>query len=45
MAALERAMARKSFYQENPEAAVFLSRMRMDLDKLQAAMFEAQETF
>ncbi|MDZ7791390.1 MAG: glycine betaine ABC transporter substrate-binding protein [Xanthomonadales bacterium] len=38
------AMAREGFYQENPEAALFLARMHLDLDVLQAAMFEAQET-
>lgn len=38
------AMAREGFYQENPEAALFLARMHLDLDVLQAAMFQAQET-
>jgi glycine betaine/proline transport system substrate-binding protein len=38
------AMAREGFYQENPEAALFLARMHLDLDELQAAMFQAQET-
>ncbi|RFF28812.1 MULTISPECIES: glycine betaine ABC transporter substrate-binding protein [unclassified Wenzhouxiangella] len=38
------ALAREGFYQENPEAALFLARMHLDLDELQAAMFQAQET-
>jgi glycine betaine/proline transport system substrate-binding protein len=38
------ALARQGFYQENPEAALFLSRMHLDIDKLQAAMYDAQET-
>ncbi len=38
------AMARKGFYQENPEAALFLSRMYIDIDQLQAAMYDAQDT-
>jgi len=38
------ALARQGFYQENPEAALFLSRMHLDIDELQAAMFRAQET-
>jgi len=38
------AMARKGFYQDNPEAALFLSRMHLDIDELQAAMYNAQDT-
>lgn len=37
------ALAREGFYQENPEAALFLTRMHLDLDELQDAMFYAQE--
>jgi len=37
------ALARQGFYQENPEAALFLARMNLDLDELQNAMFYAQE--
>jgi len=37
------AMARQGFYQENPEAALLISRMHFDLDVLQDAMFYAQE--
>ncbi|QKK01820.1 MAG: glycine betaine ABC transporter substrate-binding protein [Pseudomonadota bacterium] len=37
------ALARQGFYQENPEAALFLARMHLDLDELQNAMFYAQE--
>ena len=38
------AMAREGFYQENAEAELFPARMHLDLDVLQAAIFEAQET-
>jgi len=38
------ALAREGFYQENPEAGLFLARMHLDLDELQTAMFQAQET-
>jgi glycine betaine/proline transport system substrate-binding protein len=38
------ALARQGFYQENPEAALFLARMHFDIEELQAAMFQAQET-
>ncbi len=38
------AVARERFYQEQPEAASFLSRMYLPLDSLQAYMFEARET-
>lgn len=38
------AMARKGFYQENPETALFLSRMYIDIDELQAAMYQAQDS-
>ncbi len=37
------AMARQGFYQDNPEAALLISRMHLDLDDLQEAMFYAQE--
>ncbi len=37
------AMARQGFYQDNPEAALLLSRIHLDLDELQDAMFYAQE--
>lgn len=37
-------LARKGFKQDNPEAAAFLSRMKLPLDELEAAMFDAQET-
>ncbi|MDT8410752.1 MAG: glycine betaine ABC transporter substrate-binding protein [Wenzhouxiangellaceae bacterium] len=37
------AMARQGFYQDNPEAALMISRMHFDLDALQKAMFYAQE--
>ncbi len=37
------AMARQGFYQDNPEAALLISRMHFDLDVLQEAMFYAQE--
>ena len=35
------AMAREGFYQENPEAALFLARMHLHLDDLQNVMFQA----
>jgi glycine betaine/proline transport system substrate-binding protein len=38
------ALARKEFYQEQPEAYDFLSRFYIDLDDLQAIMFEAQDS-
>lgn len=37
------AMARQGFYQDNPEAALMISRIHLDLDALQDAMFYAQE--
>ncbi len=37
-------LARKGFKEDNPDAAAFLSRMRLPLDELEAAMFDAQET-
>ncbi|MDT8408048.1 MAG: glycine betaine ABC transporter substrate-binding protein [Wenzhouxiangellaceae bacterium] len=37
------AMARQGFYQDNPEAALMISRMHFDLDALQESMFYAQE--
>ncbi len=37
------AMARQGFYQDNPEAALVIARMHLDLDVLQDAMFYAQE--
>lgn len=38
------AMARKGFYQDDIEAASFLSRMQIPLDDLQASMYDAQES-
>jgi glycine betaine/proline transport system substrate-binding protein len=38
------AMARKGFYQDQIEAASFLSRMQIPLDDLQASMYDAQES-
>lgn len=38
------AMARKGFYQDNIEAALFLSRLYIDIDVLQEYMYKAQET-
>ena len=35
---------RKGFKEDNPDAAAFLSRMKLPLDELEAAMFDAQET-
>ncbi|MBP5855547.1 glycine betaine ABC transporter substrate-binding protein [Marivibrio halodurans] len=37
------AIARQGFYQDNPEAAGFLSRMSLPIDDLQAAMYDANE--
>lgn len=37
-------LASKTFKSENPKAAEFLSRMKVPLDDLEAAMFNAQET-
>ncbi|MGF9566455.1 glycine betaine ABC transporter substrate-binding protein [Neorhizobium sp. JUb45] len=37
-------LASKDFKTENPEAAAFLSRMKLPLGDLEAAMFNAQET-
>ncbi len=37
-------LARKGFAEENPEAAGFLKRMKLPIDELEAAMFNAQET-
>lgn len=38
------ALAHIGFYQENPRVAMFLSRMQLPIDELQAAMDDAQET-
>jgi glycine betaine/proline transport system substrate-binding protein len=38
------AVARKGFYQDNPEAAGFFSRMQIPIEDLQKAMYDAQET-
>ncbi|MES1940798.1 glycine betaine ABC transporter, substrate-binding component [Salinisphaera sp. T5B8] len=37
-------IARKGFKKDYPEVATFLSNYKLDLDELQAAMYEAQET-
>lgn len=37
-------IARKGFYQDNPEVGAFLARMYVPLDELQALMAEAQES-
>lgn len=37
-------LARKGFKQDNPEVAGFLSRMKLPIGDLEAAMFQAQET-
>ncbi len=37
-------MSRQGFYQDNPEVAMFLARMTLPLDTLQAYMFDAQES-
>jgi len=37
-------LARKGFKEDNPEVAGFLSRMKLPLADLEAAMFQAQET-
>ncbi|MBT9370101.1 glycine betaine ABC transporter substrate-binding protein [Rhizobium sp. CSW-27] len=37
-------LARKDFAKDNPKVAGFLSRMKLPIDDLQAAMFNAQET-
>ncbi|WP_274631276.1 glycine betaine ABC transporter substrate-binding protein [Arvimicrobium flavum] len=37
-------IARKDFDKENPDVAAFLSRMKLPIADLEAAMFEAQET-
>ncbi|MCM2476353.1 glycine betaine ABC transporter substrate-binding protein [Rhizobium sp. CG5] len=37
-------LARKGFKQENPDVAAFMSRMKLPLADLEAAMFTAQET-
>ena len=37
-------LARKGFKDDNPEAAAFLSRMKLPISDLEAAMFNAQET-
>lgn len=37
------AMSRQGFYQDNPEVALMVSRINLDLDALQDAMFYAQE--
>jgi glycine betaine/proline transport system substrate-binding protein len=38
------AVARLGFYQDQLEAASFFSRMRLPIDELQKAMYDAQET-
>lgn len=38
------ALARKGFYQENPKAAGFLSRLQIPIDDLEAAMNDARES-
>lgn len=38
------AVARKGFYQDDIEAAGFISRMQLPIDDLQAAMYDAQES-
>jgi glycine betaine/proline transport system substrate-binding protein len=38
------ALARKGFYQDDIEAASFISRMQIPIDDLQSAMYDAQET-
>jgi glycine betaine/proline transport system substrate-binding protein len=38
------ALARTGFYQEDIDAAGFISRMQIPIDDLQAAMYDAQET-
>ncbi|MGH6761074.1 MAG: glycine betaine ABC transporter substrate-binding protein [Phyllobacterium sp.] len=37
-------LARKGFKEDNPDVAGFLSRMKLPIDELEAAMFNAQET-
>lgn len=37
-------LARKGFKEENPKVAGFLSRMKLPIADLEAAMFNAQET-
>jgi glycine betaine/proline transport system substrate-binding protein len=37
-------LAREGFYQDNPEVALTLSRMFLDINELQAMMYEAQQT-
>ena len=37
-------LARKGFKDDNPEAAAFLSRMKLPISDLESAMFNAQET-
>ncbi|MBP1872561.1 glycine betaine/proline transport system substrate-binding protein [Ensifer adhaerens] len=37
-------LARQGFKQDNPEVAAFLSRMKLPIGDLEAAMFEAQQT-
>ncbi|HMA99051.1 MAG TPA: glycine betaine ABC transporter substrate-binding protein [Wenzhouxiangella sp.] len=37
------AMSRQGFYQDNPEVALMVSRINLDLEALQGAMFYAQE--
>ncbi|MGH6860529.1 MAG: glycine betaine ABC transporter substrate-binding protein [Phyllobacterium sp.] len=37
-------LARKGFGAENPKVAAFLSKIKLPIDELEAAMFEAQET-
>lgn len=37
-------MSRQGFYQDKPEVAMFLARMTLPLDTLQAYMFDAQES-
>jgi len=37
-------VARRGFYQEHPKLALTLSRMYIDIEQLQALMYQAQET-
>ena len=37
-------LARRGFKEENPDVAGFLSRMKLPIGDLEAAMFQAQET-
>lgn len=37
-------LARQGFKQDNPDVAAFLSRMKLPIGDLEAAMFDAQQT-